>query len=101
MWLGPGLATRRLHPEGRLRAIAAIERFVNMAQVEVPQLTLIVTAAVRSASDGLSFCNEIKRKTGKEINIIDGLEEARLRRRVASWPGAYGLFAILADHLWN
>ena len=32
-----------------LRAISAIERFVNMAHaMEVPQLTLIATAAVRS-----------------------------------------------------
>ena len=97
--LGSGLAhSGRLHPEGRLRAIAAIERFVNMAQVmKVLQLTLIATAAVRSASDGLLFCNEIKRKTGKEVNIIDGLEEARLSAQgvMLGWPGAYGLVCDL------
>ena len=97
--LGSGLAhSGRLHSEGRLRAISAIERFVNMAHaMEVPQLTLIATAAVRSASDGLLFCDEIKRKTGKEINIIDGIEEARLSAQgvMLGWPGAYGLVCDL------
>ena len=97
--LGSGLAhSGRLHSEGRLRAISAIERFVNMAHaMEVPQLTLIATAAVRSASDGLLFCDEIKRKTGKEINIIDGTEEARLSAQgvMLGWPGAYGLVCDL------
>ncbi len=97
--LGSGLGhSGRLHSEGRLRAISAIERFVNMAHaMEVPQLTLIATAAVRSASDGLLFCDEIKRKTGKEINIIDGIEEARLSAQgvMLGWPGAYGLVCDL------
>ena len=75
--LGSGLAhSGRLNPEGRLRAIAAIERFVNMAQVmEVPQLTLIATAAVRSASDGLLFCNEIKRKTNDSSILTNIFKE--------------------------
>ena len=97
--LGSGLVhSGKLHEEGRLRAISAIERFVNMAQaMEVPQLTLIATAAVRSASDGLLFCDEIRRKTGKEVNIIDGLEEARLSAQgvMLGWPGAYGLICDL------
>ena len=65
--------------------------------MEVPQLTLIATAAVRSASDGLLFCDEIKRKTGKDVNIIDGLEEARLSAQgvMLGWPGAYGLVCDL------
>ena len=88
----------KLHVAGRLRAISAIERFVNMAEaMEVPQLTLIATAAVRSASDGLLFCDEIRKKTGKDINIIDGLEEARLSAQgvMLGWPGAYGLVCDL------
>jgi exopolyphosphatase/guanosine-5'-triphosphate,3'-diphosphate pyrophosphatase len=88
----------KLHVAGRLRAISAIERFVNMAQaMEVPQLTLIATAAVRSASDGVLFCDEIRRKTGKEVNTIDGLEEARLSAQgvMLGWPGAYGLICDL------
>ncbi len=97
--LGSGLVhSGRLHAEGSLRAISAIERFVNMAHaMEVPQLTLIATAAVRSASDGLLFCDEIRRKTGKEINIIDGIEEARLSAQgvMLGWPGAYGLVCDL------
>ncbi len=92
--LGLGLVNSgKLNPEGKLRAISAIERFVNIAEaMEVPQLTLIATAAVRSASDGLIFCDEIRKKTKKEVNIIDGLEEARL--------SAQGCNARLARILW-
>ena len=97
--LGSGLANSgKLHIEGRLRAISAIERFVNMAKVMgVPQLTLIATGAVRSSSDGSLFCDEIKRKTGKEIKIIDGRDEARLSAQgvMLGWPGAYGLVCDL------
>ena len=97
--LGLGLVNSgKLNPEGKLRAISAIERFVNIAEaMEVPQLTLIATAAVRSASDGLIFCDEIRKKTKKEVNIIDGLEEARLSAQgvMLGWPGSYGLICDL------
>ncbi|MEK9568952.1 MAG: exopolyphosphatase, partial [Paracoccaceae bacterium] len=59
--LGLGLiSSGKLNEEGKMRAISAIERFVNIAEaMEVPQLTLIATAAVRMASDGQAFCKEI------------------------------------------
>ena len=97
--LGLGLVSSgKLNEEGKMRAISAIQRFVNIAEaMEVPQLTLIATAAVRMATDGQAFCKEITKKTKKEVKIINGLEEARLSAQgvMLGWPGAYGLICDL------
>jgi exopolyphosphatase/guanosine-5'-triphosphate,3'-diphosphate pyrophosphatase len=42
------------------------------------ELTVVATAAVRDASDGAAFCEEVLRDTGLRIWVIDGEEEARL-----------------------
>lgn len=93
--LGAGMAhSGRLNPDGRKRALAAIDRFVHLAKgMGVPKLTAVATAAVRDASDGEEFCNEVLEKTGQKIWIIDGLEEARLSAQgvLLGWPGSYGL----------
>src|SRR5210317_1132074 len=72
--LGDGMANSgRLNPDGRRRALAAIDRFVHLAKgMGVPKLTAVATAAVRDASDGEEFCNEVLEKTGQKIWIIDG-----------------------------
>ncbi len=93
--LGAGMArSGQLNPDGRKRALAAIDRFVHLAKgMGVPKLTAVATAAVRDAVDGIEFCNEVLEKTGQKIWIIDGLEEARLSAQgvLLGWPGSYGL----------
>lgn len=93
--LGAGMAhSGRLNPDGRRRALAAIDRFVHLAKgMGVPKLTAVATAAVRDASDGVEFCDEVLEKTGQKIWIINGLEEARLSAQgvLLGWPGSYGL----------
>ncbi|MFZ5962762.1 Ppx/GppA family phosphatase [Thalassococcus sp. BH17M4-6] len=93
--LGAGMAeTGRLNPEGRARALAAIERFQMLAQgMGLPPLTAVATAAVREAKDGPEFRDEIARVTGLKIWVIDGVEEARLSAQgvLLGWPGSYGL----------
>jgi len=93
--LGAGMANSgRLNPDGRRRALAAIDRFVHLAKgMGVPKLTAVATAAVRDASDGVEFCDEVLEKTGQKIWIINGLEEARLSAQgvLLGWPGSYGL----------
>src|SRR6056300_1793369 len=93
--LGAGMAhSGRLNPDGRRRALAAIDRFVHLAKgMGVPTLTAVATAAVRDASDGVEFCDEVLEKTGQKIWIINGLEEARLSAQgvLLGWPGSYGL----------
>jgi exopolyphosphatase/guanosine-5'-triphosphate,3'-diphosphate pyrophosphatase len=54
---------------------------------------VVATAAVRDASDGPEFCEDVRRETGLRIWVIDGEEEARLSAQgvLLGWPGSYGL----------
>lgn len=93
--LGAGLSeTGHLNPEGRVRAVSAIRRFAALAKgMGISPLTAVATAAVRDASDGRDFREEVMRETGIKIWIIDGKEEARLSAQgvLLGWPGSYGL----------
>ena len=93
--LGAGMAeTGHLSPDGRKRALSAMRRFKKLADgMGLSELTCVATAAVRDASDGRDFCDEVARDTGLRIWVIDGEEEARLSAQgvLLGWPGAYGL----------
>jgi exopolyphosphatase/guanosine-5'-triphosphate,3'-diphosphate pyrophosphatase len=93
--LGAGMAeTGHLSPEGRKRALSAMRRFAKLADsMGLSELSVVATAAVRDASDGRDFCEEVQRETGLRIWVIDGEEEARLSAQgvLLGWPGAYGL----------
>jgi exopolyphosphatase/guanosine-5'-triphosphate,3'-diphosphate pyrophosphatase len=93
--LGAGLSeTGRLNPDGRVRALAALNRFQHLAKgMGLPPLSVVATAAVRDATDGPEFCEEVLKETGLKIWVIDGQEEARLSAQgvLLGWPGSYGL----------
>ena len=93
--LGAGMAeTGHLSPQGRVRALSAMHRFRTLADaMGLSELTVVATAAVRDATDGRDFCDEVLRQTGLRIWVIDGEEEARLSAQgvLLGWPGAYGL----------
>ncbi|MDJ0823214.1 MAG: Ppx/GppA family phosphatase [Paracoccaceae bacterium] len=93
--LGAGMAeSGKLNPDGKLRALEALQRFQLLAQgMEVSPLTAVATAAMREASDGPAFCDEIEAATGIKVWIIDGEEEARLSAQgvLLGWPGSFGL----------
>ena len=93
--LGAGMSqTGHLNPEGRKRAISAIRRFAALAKgMGIPPLTAVATAAVREATDGQDFRDEVLRETGIKLWVIDGREEARLSAQgvLLGWPGSYGL----------
>ena len=93
--LGRGFdESRRLHPEGRARALSAMRRFARLAEgMSIAPLTAVATAAVREAEDGPDFRAEVKAATGIDIWVIDGEEEARLSAQgvLLGWPEAQGL----------
>jgi len=93
--LGAGLSeTGHLNPKGRARALSAIRRFAALGKsMGIMPLTAVATAAVRDASDGRAFQEEVLHETGVKIWIIDGKEEARLSAQgvLLGWPGSYGL----------
>jgi exopolyphosphatase/guanosine-5'-triphosphate,3'-diphosphate pyrophosphatase len=71
-----------------------MRRFRKLADsMGLSELTVVATAAVRDASDGREFRDEVLRETGLRIWVIDGEEEARLSAQgvLLGWPGAYGL----------
>ena len=93
--LGRGFnETGRLNPEGRERALTALRRFALLAKgMQVAPLVAVATAAVREAADGPDFREEVRSRTGIELWVIDGEEEARLSAQgvLLGWPGARGL----------
>lgn len=93
--LGAGVAdTGRLNPEGRERALAALRRFVALAKgMDAEPLYSVATAAVREAADGADFLAEVRKRTGLELMLASGEEEARLSAQgvLLGWPTAEGL----------
>ncbi len=83
-----------LHPEGRARALRAMQRFAALAaSFEVQSLRAVATAAVRDARDGTEFCKEVLAQTGITIDVIAGKDEARLAAQgvLLGRPEAHGL----------
>ncbi len=93
--LGEGMnQTGRLNPEGRERAMVAMRRFKLLAEgMELSDLSVVATAAMRDAEDGPEFRASVEAETGLKIHVIDGAEEARLSAQgvLLGWPGSYGL----------
>jgi len=97
--LARGLSTTgRLNSEGRVAALANLRRFVALARaIGVEQLVVLATAAVRDASDGQAFADEVARECQVPVSIIDGGEEARLSAAgvLAGIPEADGVVGDL------
>ncbi|MEI7669480.1 MAG: Ppx/GppA family phosphatase [Pseudomonadota bacterium] len=78
--LGKGLAiTGKLNPEGVKLAEGCIKRFLALVHImDVVELQIIATAAVRDASDGAEFVENLERKFRINITVISGKKEAQL-----------------------
>jgi exopolyphosphatase/guanosine-5'-triphosphate,3'-diphosphate pyrophosphatase len=96
--LGQGLAkTGRLAREPRERALAALRRFrILIDDMDVADPHVLATAALRDASNGADFVNEIRR-LGFDPMVIPGEEEGRLAGLgvLSSIPTAAGLVGDL------
>ena len=97
--LARGLSqTGRLNREGRTLALANLRRFVALAQaIGVGRLAVLATAAMRDASDGRAFADEVARECDVPVAVIDGAEEARLSAAgvLAGIPEADGVVGDL------
>lgn len=90
--------TGHLNPEGVELALKNLERFTKLAvAMEVEQVSMLATAAVREAADGRRFAEEVERLCGLPVQVLDGEEEGRLSAEglVAGTPGADGLMGDL------
>jgi len=87
--LGKGLSsTGKLNPKGVKLAESCIKRFLALVHImDVVELQIIATAAIRDASDGAEFVENLERKYRINITVISGNKEARL--------GASGVFSSI------
>lgn len=80
--LGEGLHhSGRLGEAGMTRAIEAYKGFAEvLAKHGIPAAHTFAaaTAAMREAENGAEFCARVKDETGIEIQVISGIEEARM-----------------------
>ncbi len=86
--------TGRLHVEGRASALAAIQRFVALAEhMKLSVLSAVATAAVREAEDGPDFIAEVLQTTKLPVQVASGQEEAKLSAQgvLLGRPEAEGL----------
>jgi exopolyphosphatase/guanosine-5'-triphosphate,3'-diphosphate pyrophosphatase len=97
--LGRDLArTGRLDQEAIACALANLPRFAAICEaMEVADVHALATAAVREAADGAEFVAEVERRCGLRVQIVSGMEEARLSALgvVAGDPEADGLMGDL------
>jgi exopolyphosphatase/guanosine-5'-triphosphate,3'-diphosphate pyrophosphatase len=64
-------------PEAFARGVKTMQQFQEQISVnEVQQVRAMATSALRSASNGKDFINEVQAKTGISIEIINGDQEA-------------------------
>jgi len=70
--------TGALSPDGRKKALATLRRFALLAQaLDVREVVTVATAAMRDASDGAEFAEQITAETGLAVRIVSGREEGR------------------------
>jgi exopolyphosphatase/guanosine-5'-triphosphate,3'-diphosphate pyrophosphatase len=66
-----------IQPAAYTRGVNAMQQFhQHIVQHKVDELKAIATSALRSASNGGNFIDEVKQKTGIRIETINGDEEA-------------------------
>ena len=84
--LGEGaFETKKLQPQAMQRALSCLIEFADVCRsYGVSEVMAVGTAALRVATNSMDFVNEVKTKTGFDLQVISGDEEARLIR-VGIW----------------
>jgi len=77
--LGSGFRDMKtLDPEAIDRAIEALQRFGKIAGAHDAEIVAVATSAVREAEDREVFLRRARDEAGIEVEVISGVEEARL-----------------------
>ncbi len=69
---------KELDPEAIDRGIETLDRFRKIAEISQAKVYAVATSAVREAENADVFIDRARREAGIEVNIISGVEEARL-----------------------
>jgi exopolyphosphatase/guanosine-5'-triphosphate,3'-diphosphate pyrophosphatase len=71
--------TGKMDPGAIKKAVATLKRFKALChQMQVKEIELVATAAVRDAKNGPGFVKKVEKECGLKIRVINGIEEARL-----------------------
>lgn len=90
--------TGRLSETGRVSAIVNIARFTEIAaEMDVSELHVVATAAVRDATNGGEFVKELDRRFGIRTRVLTGDEEATMSAHgvLSAFPDADGVVGDL------
>jgi exopolyphosphatase/guanosine-5'-triphosphate,3'-diphosphate pyrophosphatase len=86
-----GLTVGHLAPDAVERSLAALDRYADLAKAHgCRKVIATATSAVREADNGDKFLKRVKRRTGIEVEILTGLEEARLIARAVNYARDLG-----------
>ncbi|RMF11276.1 MAG: Ppx/GppA family phosphatase [Alphaproteobacteria bacterium] len=86
--------TGLLNPEGTVLALQTLGRFaILLDDMRVRHVEAVATAAVRNASNGEAFIDQVERSCGFRVRVLSGEDEARLAGLgvLAGIPDAEGI----------
>lgn len=92
------LNTGRLDPDGIQSALVNLGRFSYLLnEMEIQEVRVVATAAVREADDGQQFVDLVRRQTGLSVDVLDGVQEAHYSALgvVSAWPNISGVMGDL------
>jgi len=69
---------KRLSPDAIDRGVAALDRFRQVADISGAAVRAVATSAVREAENPDEFLRRARIEAGVEVEVISGVEEARL-----------------------
>lgn len=69
---------KHLEPDAVERGIACLRRFRQVADIHRARLRAVATSAVREAENQGEFIDRCRTEAGVEVEVISGVEEARL-----------------------
>lgn len=81
---------KQLEPDAIERGIASLKRMKAISDVHGAKLRAVATSAVREAKNRNEFIRRVRKETGIEVEIISGVEEARLIHIGARYAVAVG-----------
>ena len=90
-------STGTLNPEGIDKALATLQRFVALADsMGLDRLDILGTAAIRDATDGPDFVEQVRARLGLAIKVLSGKQEAK-RSALGVLCGIPSADGIVAD----
>lgn len=81
---------KQLEPDAIERGIASLKRMNAIAEVHGAKLRAVATSAVREAKNRNEFIKRARKEAGIEVEVISGVEEARLIHLGAKYAVAVG-----------